>query len=404
MKFNPQSQVFISQAKKTLEELKPKIYSKELLQIDQKETDYEAQRLETADYLKYLLGLDKGVAAELALPNGDVVAASYAASIGAWAAQGAAAANTARFKNIGILMESLRLEKTIDQQKIMQESQNLLLNLQSAISAKSLRSDMDSLMVKAQLFKEQKISPFSFYSYLKDLSLKHLKEGMSKYPNLNDFIDYLTKVNSLDSTKLFIEMEALTYDIKQRLAKKDEEKTLTQCLRNIKFLEGFFNLKISNEELDYYLENKESHKVGWFKSAITNLTNKTNSTNQTSYIDFNPDLIDNHLSELEDFYKIVKQRDIAMVNNSASEIEKRNIKVSALISGGFHTKGITKLLKEKGYSYIVVSPYSKTDMDEENYHFLLSGRRKPIEELLQQLAQVPQLKNKPCLFSTSYRI
>jgi len=380
MKFNPQSQVFISQAKKALEQLKPKIYSKELLQIDQKETDYEAQRLETADYLKYLLdsaasqsrskNISGNILFEQALDIEDVKGAS----------------RTANYRNISILMETIELEKKIDQQKIMQESQNLILNLQSAISAKSLRSDMDSLMVKAQLFKEQKISPFSFYSYLKDLANKHLKDEFSiKYASIDSFIDYLTKVNSVDSTKLFIELEDLSFGIKQALSGTQEQKTLTEALRNIKFLEGFFNLKISNEELDYYLENKESHKVGWFKSAITNLTNKTNSTNQTSYIDFNPDLIDNHLSELEDFYKIVKQRDIAMVNNSASEIEKRNSRVSTLVAGGFHTKGITKLLKEKGYSYIVVSPYSKTEIDEENYHFLLSGRRKPIEELLQQL-------------------
>ncbi|PIP20806.1 MAG: hypothetical protein COX40_02765, partial [Candidatus Omnitrophica bacterium CG23_combo_of_CG06-09_8_20_14_all_40_11] len=402
MKFNPQSQVFISQAKKTLEELKPKIYSKELLQIDQKETDYEAQRLETADYLKYLLDLDKGVAAELALPKLQDGKASFAAT------------NTARFKNIGILMESLRLEKTIDQQKIMQESQNLLLNLQSAIQAKSLSTDIDTLMANAQLFKDQKISPFSFYSYLKDLALKHnvieiasapaaLRNDnvtgsviarseatkQSKYPNLIAFIDYLTKVNSLDSTKLFIEMEALTYDIKQRLAKKDEEKTLTQSLRNIKFLEGFFNLKISNEELDYYLENKENFKVGWFKKSIDEtLKGKFQQRNPafrlSTYIDFNPDLIDSHLQEIEDFYKTVKQRDIAMFNNSISEIQKRNVKVAALISGGFHTKGLTRLLKDKGYSYIVVSPYSKTEIDEENYHYLLSGKRKPLSELIEE--------------------
>ena len=107
--------------------------------------------------------------------------------------------------------------------------------------------------------------------------------------------------------------------------------------------------------------------------------------NIPAFVDFNKNLIDPHLQELEEFYKIVKQRDVAMFSNAASEIDKRNIKVAALISGGFHTKGIIKLLKEKGYSYIVVSPYSKTDIDEENYRYLLSGKRKPIGEFLKEL-------------------
>ena len=368
MKFSPQSQQFISQAKKALKELKPKIYSKELLEIDQKEIDYETRTIETDEYLGYL--------------------ASYIQKFNI---------PVDKYKNISILTESMKKEKEIDNIKIMQESQNLLLNLHAQLSRKDLNKEMDSLEVKAELFKDKKISPFSFYSYLKDMALKYLPKKLTKYPNLNDFIDYLTKVNSLDSTKLFVEMEDLTYEIKQGLSKNNEQKTLVKALRNINFLEGFFNLKVSNEELDYYLQNRETHKVGWFKSTITNLTNKTNSTN---YIDFNPEYIDPRLKELEDFYKTVKDRDVAMVDNSITEIEKRNAKVSALISGGFHTKGITRLLRDQSYSYIVVSPYSSTDIDEENYHFLLSGRRKPITELLKQL-DLTEIVNR---LTTSLRI
>jgi len=365
MKFNPDSQVFISQAKKALEELKPKIYSKELLTIDQKESDYENQKAETADYLKYIsFYLQK-----LNIP-------------------------TANYKNVALLNETINQESGIDQQKIMQESQNLLLNLQSTIAEKSNRSDMDALIAKASLFKDRKISPFSFYSYLKDLANKHLKDQLAKYPNLTEFVDYLAKVNSLDSTKLFTEMEDLTYEIKQKLARNDEEKAFIQALRNIKFLESFFNLKVSNEELDYYLQNKESCKVSFFENFLKPALKKSNLSN---FIDFNPDLIDSHLQELEDFYNIAKSRDFAMFNNTVSEIEKRNIKVSALITGGFHTKGLTRLLKDKGYSYIVISPYSKTEIDEENYRYLLSGKRKPIEELIKQLnsQETQETANKP---------
>ncbi|MBU1933221.1 MAG: class II fructose-bisphosphate aldolase [Candidatus Omnitrophica bacterium] len=353
MKFNPDSRVFINQAKEALEQLKPKAYSKEILSIDQKEADYENKKIETDEYLKYLTSY---------LQKFNISVTDY--------------------QNIFLLMEATNQEKNIDQAKIIQESQNLLLNLQAEIAKKDTKSDLDSLMVKAQLFKDKKISPFSFYSYLKDIALRHLSGGMSKYPALNEFVDYLTKVNSLDATKLFVEMEALSYDVKQRLAKTDEEKTLTQALRNIKFLEGFFNLKVSNEELDYYIENKDSHKVAFFEAFLKPALKKYNIS---TYIDFNSGLIDSHLDELESFYKIVKARDIAMVSNSISEIDKRDAKVVALIAGGFHTKGITKLLKDKGYSYIVVSPYSSTDIDEENYHFLLSGRRKPITELIEEI-------------------
>lgn len=359
MKFNPQSQVFIEQVKNALEELKPKIYTKELKEIDQRETDYENEKIETDVYLKDLTDYIK----KFNIP-------------------------TEKYKNISILSEAQEQEKGINQQDIMQESQNLLLGLESALTGKSSRAEMDSLMAKAQLFKEQKISPFSFYSYLKDLALKHIPDQVSNYPNLNDFIDYLTKVNSLDTVKLFNEMEDLTFEIKQRIAQTDEQRTFIKAFRHIKFLEGFFNLKVSNEELDYYLEHKDSHKVSLFESFLKPTLKKYNVS---VFVDFNPNLIDFRLDELEDFYRTVKQRDAAMFRNATGEIEKRNAKVAALVSGGFHTKGITKLLREKGYSYIVVSPYSSTEIDEENYRYLLSGKRKPITELIEEMEDLPEV-------------
>jgi len=361
MKFNPQSQTFISQVKKAITQLKPKIYSKDLLDLDQKEAEFSSQKLDTAKYIEYLMNR-RG---HLSVPYGSNSSFND------------------RYRNIALLNETIQMEKTIDQLKIMKDFQNLHLNLQSTLHSKSLNNDLDGLIARANLFKDQKISPFSFYSYLKDLALKHLKEDFAiKYPELNSFVDYLTKVNSLDSTKLFTELEDLNFEIKESLSKTDEQKTLVKADHNINFLESFFNLKVSNEDLDYYLNNKDSHKVAFFKDFLPKTLKRYNIN---AFIDYNPDLIDFHLQELEDFYKVVKDRDIAMVTNAIFEIEKRNVKLATLIHGGFHTKGITKLLKEKGYSYIIVSPYSKTDIDEENYHFLLSGRRKPITELLKQL-------------------
>ncbi|MCX5693488.1 MAG: hypothetical protein NTX47_07430 [Candidatus Omnitrophica bacterium] len=361
MKFNHDSQAFISQTKKALEELKPKIYSKEMLEIDQKEDDYEQQTIETTDYLKYL---------SLYLRKLNIPADSY--------------------KNITLLNETIIQESRIDQQKVKQESQDMLLNLQSAIAKKPNSTDMDSLMAKATLFKDQKISPFSFYNYLKELAGKELGGQLSKYPNVMGFVDYLAKVNSLDSAKLFTEIENLTYEIKQKLAVNNEQKELVLALRNIKFLETFFNLEISNEDLEYYLNNRDFHKVAFFKDVLAGLRAKAGLSTQADYIDFNPDLIDSHLGEIEDFYETAKSRDLAMFNNAVSEIEKRNVRVAALVTGGFHTKGLTRLLKDKGYSYIVISPYAKTGIDEENYRFLLSGKRKPIEEIIKQFEETKQ--------------
>ena len=152
MKFNPSSQVFISQTKKAIEELKPKVYSKDLLDLDKKESEFSSQKLDTAKYIKYLLDSSNMINSHGRSKNIDNILFERGAE--------GTESRTAKYKNIFLLKETMEKEKLIDQLKIMRESQNLLLNLQSTLQNKSFNNDFDGLMARANLFKDQKISPF----------------------------------------------------------------------------------------------------------------------------------------------------------------------------------------------------------------------------------------------------
>ena len=355
MRFSDKAQVFTRQVKEALEKLKPKIYSKKLLEIDAKEKEYEEGDVETNEYLDYLLALT------------DI-----------WRTE-------SRYKNILLFRETFKLEKDVKHEKVIEESQGLLLKLKGVLDERGDKSEREKLFTKAGLFKDQKISPFSFYSYLDTLARRYLRDDLGDYPSLFAFVMYLQKINSLDSVQLFQEIEELFYDTKDFLSTSDDQKLLTKSLRHIKFVGDFFNIKVSNEELDYYLTNKEEHAVSFFKTFLNKNLKKYNID---SFVNFDIDLIDGNLPELEDFYEIAKKRDIAMFNNTVREVEKRRAKIAALVMGGFHTRGVTQLLKEKGYSYVVIAPYSSTEIDEENYRYLLSGKRKPLSDLIDELNEL----------------
>jgi len=344
MEFNPDSIVFINKVKEALSKLKPKIYSKKLLELDNK---YEKLDSDPSIYLDYIVKLN---------PQG-----------------------ASKYKNINIFRETIALEKQVDQKKIIEESQALLIKLQSALNSADNKKETETLLAKALLFKDKKISPYAFYSYLDELSGKYIKGLLSSYPALFKYLDYLNKVNSMDAITLFQEIDDLTYDTMDILSENQNQKNLTNAIRNINVLDSLFNIKVSNEQYDYYLKNKGSCNVDFFKSAITGLSGSAGN------IDYNPVLIDNRLAEVEHFYDIAYKRDAAMSENAIKKIEEMDVRVSAIITGGFHSQGITKALKDKGYSFIVILPYSKTAIDEENYRFLLSGKRRPIEDLINQM-------------------
>lgn len=347
MEFNPDSIIFINKVKDVLNSLKPKIYSKKLIDLDNSCSEYKTSGADSSGYIDYLINLG--------LPE------------------------AAKYKNIALFRETSGMEKEIDRQKIIEQSRELLTKLQSELDIAGNKEEADDLMAKAELFKDKKISLYSFYSHLDKLSKAYIKNDLSAYPDLFRYISYLNKVNSLDSVGLFQEIDDLTYEAENILSDNSKQKNLIKAIRNINTLDSLFNISISNEQYDYYLKNKDTCNVNFFKTVIIDLSGLAPD------IDYNPALIDNHLEQLENFYTIAYKRDTAMSANALKKIEETNARISAIITGGFHTRGITKTLKNSGCSYIVISPYSKTTLDEENYRFLLSGKRRPIEDLIKEM-------------------
>jgi len=352
MEFNPDSMFFINRVSDVLKNLKPEIYTAKILELDNKYIEYEEAKLDATSYLDYLIKLNS---------------------------------RADNYKNISLFMKTLGMEKRMDQKKIVDQSQDLLNSLIAVLKPESDKLEIEILLSKASLFKDKKISPYSFYLYLSGLAGKYLKDKSPEYPDLFEYSDYLNQLNSLNSAVLYQEIDELTYETMDLLSDTSDQKTLTKALRDIRILQKLFNLEVSNEEYGYYLEKKDEFKTSFFKIVIADLTNSAGSPEKADYIDFDPALIDSHLPELEHFYDLSYKRDIEMSRNAIKKIEEMNSKVSAIVTGGFHTQGITKALKENGYSYVVISPYAKTGIDEENYRFLLSGKRKSIEDLISQM-------------------
>jgi hypothetical protein len=78
-------------------------------------------------------------------------------------------------------------------------------------------------------------------------------------------------------------------------------------------------------------------------------------------------IVSDNLPKIQKFYDLAGQRDEIFVKKTAERMEKDDVKLSALVAGGFHTPKLTRLLADNGYSYIVISPKVTTPTDEELY-------------------------------------
>ena len=87
------------------------------------------------------------------------------------------------------------------------------------------------------------------------------------------------------------------------------------------------------------------------------------------------------LSKACEFYEVAEARDNVMINNTIKQMKAENKQVAALITGGFHTAGLTDVMKREGLSYLVVVP--KFEKDENRpYIAVLTKKNKHYQEIL----------------------
>ena len=68
-----------------------------------------------------------------------------------------------------------------------------------------------------------------------------------------------------------------------------------------------------------------------------------------------------------EFYTLVKRRDDAFLENAERIMNDQGQSVAFLIAGGYHTANLTKLLRENGYSYMVLTPNITAETDVNKY-------------------------------------
>jgi hypothetical protein len=77
-------------------------------------------------------------------------------------------------------------------------------------------------------------------------------------------------------------------------------------------------------------------------------------------------------------------REEAFIKNIVAKLQESGEKIAVLITGGFHTPGITPLLKEMGYSYMVVAPVITQKSDSSIYFSVLRGEKDRLEEAINE--------------------
>lgn len=193
-----------------------------------------------------------------------------------------------------------------------------------------------SFNAKLQEFQTSRISPQSFALFLKEVILEN-RLPLKVSDRLVGLMKHQKMLAEIEGTKLFKDFETYAAGIKESLFQSEEQRTLDQETGRIRLLKKLIRLELSIEDWE---------------------TLKTSRAQSAESVESNPmfhalgSMLEPHFS----FYENAEKRDHAFTANMTRLMDQAKTNVSILVSGGFHTQGVSRELKEKGYSCVTVFP------------------------------------------------
>ncbi|MCM8761490.1 MAG: hypothetical protein NC933_05115, partial [Candidatus Omnitrophica bacterium] len=340
-----ETEKYLGKIKTILNRLKGYIYSEELKSMDSKSADYESKKIQFNDYVRFL----------------QEKAEKYKI-------------NLRQYEDLFKLVNVLVYEKKIDFNLTDKERGSLI----EALNKRMSKDGLTELVNQSLSFKNGKISSVEYYAYLKELSARNGIDLMKDYPNLYNYIIYNSVYSKIDNEKLFANLKKLERDIKERLFQNDDQRTLDKLFRHIDILLGLVNIKLLNEDFEYFRNNKDGFTYQAFADFIKD---KITQYGLVYELDEPTDAVAEAISKLEEFYLIAVKRDKALVENTLNGMDKAGQKIAALVTGGFHSEGIARLLQQQDVSYLVVCPSITKDVPTP-YIQILMNQRTSFEEIL----------------------
>ena len=165
-----------------------------------------------------------------------------------------------------------------------------------------------------------------------------------------------------------------------KLYTSPDQKKLHDTLKCASFLKDIFELKLTNSDFEYLDANLKVCNAEAIASFIKEISLKYELPIGSGYDLGN---IYSNIPIALDFYRTAEKRNHAILDNTIKRMNEQGQSVAALITGGYHTKGISELLKAKQTSYLVILPKFDASKGERPYVAILTNKADNYEEELQ---------------------
>lgn len=347
--YRPEVDRYLKEVGGILGELKKKIFTSELLRMDEVYLSYKSGHIEFREYLGSVLARAKELKVDLS-----------------------------SFRNLELLDKSMSMEGGIDFKKANRERDELVQELQGSLSKNELRE----LVAKSVEFKAARLNRKDFYSYILKKAAAVGLNG-NKHQALTSYIDYITAYESVDRARIMPELSGLERDIRVKLYKNDDQRRLDKLSKNLALTNNIFGITLTKTDYRYYLDNKDSFRAENYMNFIREEAPRYKI--QVS-LDGGVQNLDTYLDEIMKFYEYSFERDTAFLKNMKYARLPEGAEASVLVTGGFHTENLCDLFEKERISYISIIPkFTSTEGYKSPYFEILAGETMNVQSMLKSV-------------------
>ncbi len=315
--------------------LKSVLYSEQLKIFDAHFEGYHSEKEKLAVYVRYLVEINEVVRAVSSVPN------------------------------LELLVRALDEEDRLNFKLVEKERRDLVEQLANKLNVQQ----MQDLVAKSVDYRAGRVGYGDYHSHLIDVCRQH-GIGVGQWAHLNRYISYVMLADKIDKNGLLEEMDALDRSIPERLAKTAAEKKLVSVVYDLTLMAKLLRHEMAPTDWAAY-----EKRVG----EIHRLGDRLNELDPTGKWE---SLSAKTLKPFEDFCRYATQRNNALTDNLLRRMGETQAKSAVLVAGGFHTEGLSALLRQKQVSYVVVTPKITEIPRDNKYLDLLASDPVPLEKQL----------------------
>lgn len=310
-----------------LDSLKRSFYSPQLLEIDQTISAFNDERINLAEYLKILTRFKSP-------ERGSKLDAIVALTAD---------------QN----QESIDIEVKHVAVKVKE-------HLQSNTASANAPDDMREFNRVRQEYQVSQATPEAFGLLLRKLISKYnMPIRVSK--KFEQRVGKQKTMRDIKGTQLFKELKQFEADVKKGLITDERQYQLDSETQSLSLLRRFTKLEL--DQNDWQIIRQKADQLNeWMLSADGVLT-------QTRL-----EGLFKRLRPHFEFYRIARARDHVFLEESLDLMKHYQKSRALLVTGGFHTEGLTQNFKAKGISYLLVTPGIKSLPENIHYRDHMQGK------------------------------